>query len=594
MTMTAVALGIVLLSGYIWLTRGFFSALLHLACVLAAGAIAFGVWEPLAYLILGKIGDRGTVTYFGDAAWGLSLGLPFAIALGVLRGVTDAFLPANAQCAKGVDFAAGGVCGVLSGIIVAGFTVLSIGFLRGDATSGGYQLVLNAGTSQRGSIERDKSMFKPWVDEITAGLYSHMSLTSMRTGSPLAVWHPDFATVPSAMRLTYENVSRTTMKPEAARLVAAYTVGNVPAGGPMSALLTDGWSVTPQKIADFHGESISSGYLAGYTFAFNSTARERDGYISVGNGQVRLVVQDEDGNSVPLHPIASVTRQNNSAEVAYQRFRFDSDKAFVASVTGASEATIAFEFAVPARHTPIAIYVKGVRFEPTGTPVKFATPSQRDEAIHGGQLAEMGGVGPIIDPNTGAPVETPQQQTSIDENPVVVSGSIGFTIQKGQEGSLETEEGDRGHRIRDGEQKISRKRLGKATDPKLQIRNLAFEPGSAIVQVNFTPMRRTSAFGQALSAAENLGAPALVDINGQVYEAVGFIYEDSENVHIRYTRGSTIRSMNELPSVGSSDPSRSIKLIFVTSNNIEIRELRIGGKVIETYDPPKKIEFVGR
>ena len=40
MYMSLLAIGIVALMGYVWLTRGYYSALIHLFCTLIAGAIA--------------------------------------------------------------------------------------------------------------------------------------------------------------------------------------------------------------------------------------------------------------------------------------------------------------------------------------------------------------------------------------------------------------------------------------------------------------------------------------------------------------------------------------------------------------------------
>src|SRR5690349_9512498 len=127
MLLTVVIVG---LSAYLWCMRGFFSALVHLVCVLVAGAVAFGVWEPLGYWLLSATDDRGTFSFISGVAWGLALALPFGITLAILRGVIDKILPANAQCDTTVDYVGGGVCGLLSGIIVAGIAVLSIGYLR--------------------------------------------------------------------------------------------------------------------------------------------------------------------------------------------------------------------------------------------------------------------------------------------------------------------------------------------------------------------------------------------------------------------------------------------------------------------------------
>ena len=53
--------------------EGFFSGVVHLACVLVSGALAFAFWEPLAVAMLGS-GMR-------EWAWGLSLLALFSVFL---------------------------------------------------------------------------------------------------------------------------------------------------------------------------------------------------------------------------------------------------------------------------------------------------------------------------------------------------------------------------------------------------------------------------------------------------------------------------------------------------------------------------------
>ena len=84
------SLVLVLAITWVWLNRGFFNAFVHMLCTIAAGAIAFAFWEPLAYLIMGLSPDKGFLTFLGYIAWGTGLILPFAVSLIVLRFATDA------------------------------------------------------------------------------------------------------------------------------------------------------------------------------------------------------------------------------------------------------------------------------------------------------------------------------------------------------------------------------------------------------------------------------------------------------------------------------------------------------------------------
>ena len=63
-------IGFIALSAY-WFgfKEGFFSGVVHLACAIASGAIAFAFWEPFAFVMLS--------TGFGEFAWGVSMLFPY-------------------------------------------------------------------------------------------------------------------------------------------------------------------------------------------------------------------------------------------------------------------------------------------------------------------------------------------------------------------------------------------------------------------------------------------------------------------------------------------------------------------------------------
>src|SRR5262245_47410870 len=124
--MQLLVVGMVVMLAYIWGSRGFFSAMLHMVCVLVAGAIALAVWGPLAYLILQKSSSQWVV----DMDWAVSLAVPFALVLAVLRVAMDKVVPLNAD-PDGVSNLIGGIaCGAVAGTITAGVLVLSLGMLR--------------------------------------------------------------------------------------------------------------------------------------------------------------------------------------------------------------------------------------------------------------------------------------------------------------------------------------------------------------------------------------------------------------------------------------------------------------------------------
>jgi len=612
------ALAVAGVTAYIWCIRGFFSALIHMVCVIAAAAIAFGVWEPVAYLLINNAPERGFGSSLPDVAWGLGLALPFAITLALLRAGVDKLLPANAQCEPPVDYVGGAVCGVVSGLISAGVLVISLNLIRAEPDFMGYQSVGFTTGVGRGSIERTPGAFPaPWVDRLTAGLFSHLSLTTFRTAEPLARWHPEFDTFPGSMRLTYEGRSRFTLRPDAFKLGSYYVVGDPQRPQKLADLMVDDWSEgVVQKASSLDGKAIgqgatppetedepdfTQGYLAGFIVNFNSKAKEKPGQVVIGNGQVRLVVQrdDDDDNTVALHPVAVVTNIDDPTKKAFAHFRYNADNTYTASVGGAADAVMGFEFPVPAHYRPLALYVKGVRVDLTERfekpTVIYSDPTQRDEAIKNGQMASMTDVGPILDAN-GKPVEAPPQ-ANFQVPLIQVSNTLGFTLQKGQETGLEVVPENRGYSVQSGEQTFrlnSLKGLG-VVDPKLKIDRFSSRADTSIVKVSVTPKYRDAEFNKLFEMADRNAEPILLDRNGTRYAAAGWLFRDSSVVKIRYDQGHPVQRLGEAPAVSRSSADKELTLIFVVSAGVEITEFKIGDVTLgDVSKNPIKAEATGR
>jgi len=112
-------------------TQGLFSALLHLAMTIAAGAIALAIWEPLTQAFL--LGFKPPI------AWGVGLVLPFALILLLLRLAADKLVPKNVNVMHLLDLLGGGAAGAISGVLTAGITLIGVGFLPFGSSVAGYQ-----------------------------------------------------------------------------------------------------------------------------------------------------------------------------------------------------------------------------------------------------------------------------------------------------------------------------------------------------------------------------------------------------------------------------------------------------------------------
>ena len=598
MILNILALIVVILIAYIWMTRGFFSSFLHMICVIAAGAIAFGLWEPLGYMLLDKAGPRGVASAIGSAAWALALVIPFAVSLALLRAIMDSIVRANVLVGNTAEHVGGGLCGLVSGVISAGILVLAIGFLRLPTDFMKYQAVgyTNVPTS-RGSLQRISKLILP-VDKITAGFYEALSMTSLSTADPLAKWYPSFEDVSGPMRVSFGNgKARNTMNLRDFSVLGQFVIGDQDNGTGWGELLgPDIWFQTTQTPIDLQGKTISRGYVAGISILFKAGAKdERSAQVVMGNGQIRLLVQSQaDGSTMSIHPVAIITLAE-AAGTEYGRFRYDGNEVFIASVGGQSEARMAFEFGVPAGHKPIAVYVKNTRKEFNWNPTQFETSEERTAAIQDDSL--LGGVSSGSLDWEGATEIGDSRNTSraggrsntVSGRPVV-SNNLPFRsiIQKGTERTLKVQKESRrggGYRIVGGEAILSPEDMSRRSIQQiLQIRGFVRGTDTTMVQLDVSIRRgQESPIGKSLQAADQTVPPSLVDSAGRRYDAVGYVYKDKEKVIIRYTPSSPLRGLSDAPSISQSRGDQEMVLLFRCSRGVEIVAFAIGEKVIADY-----------
>ncbi|MBC7835194.1 MAG: hypothetical protein H7Y88_08850 [Phycisphaerales bacterium] len=591
MILSIAAIAIVGVIAYVWSARGFFSALIHMVCTLAAGAIAFGVWEWVANLILAK----GSGQWMADMAWGAALAIPFAASLAVLRLGIDKLLPANADLDGATNLIGGGLCGLVSGTISAGILILSIGYLRLPTNFMGFRPVQYASS---GSLERQGGLLFP-VDRITAGLYSHLSTTTLNTGNPLAEWHPNLADEGPLLRTNFnEGGSRHVAIPGAYKVMGRYTVGK--AAGKLNELTADSFDPSRKQIVtSLRGEPVDpNSYVEGIVVQFSAKAREKEGKVVVGNAQVRLIVEDAEGSTFPVHPFAMVS-QASGDKVDFGRWRFDSPDVFIASVGASDAALMSFEFLVPRGTTPKAIYVKGAREELIDLKPfqEYPDASSRDKAIKSRtMLAQAEPGGGTLD--TSRAVKVGAAEFGGDADIVFSSRIPGATISKDNVLGLELD----GNKVTNGSAKFTNTDLSRnrGLDRQLQVSNFAGSEDTVIVQVDVGKKRgqdatATSAIGFLSDAAADIDRsqrPALIDENGTRYPALGYVYKDQTETHIQFSPGNPIANVDALPALSRSRPDQELALVFSVSQGVKIKYFAVGDKVIAEFSPT--IEAQGR
>ncbi len=589
MIMQAIVIGTVILLAYIWGSRGFFSALLHMLCVIVAGAVALALWEPLAYFIL----DKASGQWMVDMAWGVGLAIPFALTLAVIRMTMDKVVPLNADL-DGVSNLVGGiVCGAVAGTITAGILVMSLSMLRVKQDFAMYKPIQY---DNNGSLVRKSGLIYP-ADRITTWFYGYTSEAAFRSATPLAVWRPDMADDGQLLRTNFnEGRSRQTLKPSAFSVLGRYTVG---ANGRLTVdqLLAHSFSPGKHGVTKIDGESISGAskdyYLDAFVVKFKSGAREKEGRIVVGNGQLRLVCRDADDTaSISLQPVALVSQGDQKAadRIDYGRWRFDKQEVFIASVGGSEDPPMAAEFLVPKGFHPLALYVKGVRVDVSEKRASkdYDTPVLRDAAIRNRsivQVSEGGGTGEAKLNRGGAKTVNLGDSSRIDA-PVRVVDSVlaGGILNKDNIKGLQI---DDSQKILDGEAQFTNQDLQNRGLPQnLQVRRLAATEDTSIVQVDVSLKSELSlVYNQAAVGAT--GAPVLIDSLGQRYAAVGFMYQDSTVTHIRFLPGSPIQSISDLPKGGPSPSRQDQKFILVyrVTANVDVTAFAIGDTVVAEFSP---------
>lgn len=595
MQFAAVSIIIVGILAYIWASRGFFSALLHLACTVAAGAIAFALWEPLAHLILSKAPVKASSVWMVDVAWGAALAVPFLVSLALLRLGMDKFIIANAKCSDTVDFVGGLACGAGAGIITAGIVVMSLGMLRFKPDMLGYASVGYTDNAQaRGAVQRERPMLRPYADEITGRLYAHLSNAAFRPigDDPLAKWYPNVSDVPSTLRMTFDGKSRNTTRPSDVVLTAAYTVGDRVNGENVAAL------IRPQSAIDQKGNAINKGYLGGFVVSFLSGAKEKTAQVVVGAGQVRLLCEKEEGGTDELHPVAVIS-QADPSRPELGRWRYDAAETFIASIGGANEARMAFEFAIPAGWTPLALYVKNARILLGNLQIQeLPSVEARDQEI----ARRFDGVPVAHDQSAGGDLGTdfkfpkragtqpsrPRGEVSPDEIGIRQTNTLGFAMRKGAERGLSLVEDERaGFAIIDGNETFSKAEIQAQVgtiDQKIRVAKFAVTQDVVMVQIDVSNRTPLSLIGEAGLSADPNSPAYLTDTDGQRYECVGFVYKDDLYYQVRYTPSVPVGPIKNLPELTVSKPTASLVLLFRVNFGVNLNRFMVGSTVIGQWD----------
>ncbi len=577
--------------GYLWAARGFFSALLHMVAVLASGAIAFGLWETAAYAIL-----RGTSSQYAiDTAWAAGLAGTFVVSLVLISTMLTATVRANVAVSTVANYAGGGVCGLVSGLVAAGVLAISLSHLRGGNENFGAQpLRFDRGT---GALVRSAPLWLP-ADRLVAAVYGRLSTTVFATSTPMAVYMPNAADRGALTRLgPVGMLLKNNIRPDDAAVQGRYTVGTDQAPLPLQTLLTDTFDAgVVQKTVDVDGQPLSGNYrLEGVVIGTKGGLREKVGQVAFGRGHVQLLARDAEGRVSAVQPIAAISQAQGDRKVN-GRWRYDAGDVYISSVGGAADPPFAFEFLVPVGSTPIAVVIRNMRYpllndetqQATPAPVVFGSTAQRDDAVRSGALFSGAQGGPLD--RSSARAFTPGAEGGggggSGQAELRVSNMLAKRLTKGATPGLEV---SADNAVNGGETQLNLADLAaQGTERSLLIERLAVDPSTVVVQVDAGPTSAFSVLSPEAQAGD--GPPALIDEGGQRFVAVGYIYEDTAGYHLRYTVGRPLASLADLPPMSRSRTDQKLTLIFRPSLGVKIRSFAVGNKVIRDFRPSVALE----
>lgn len=585
MVTNLIAILLMVLVGYVWSARGFFSALLNLLVTISAGAVAFALWETVAEaLIKGSSNDNRFIL---DIVWGGTLLTLFIVALAVISLTVNAVVRANIKVPKVVDWIGGAVCGLGAGLIVSGMALIGTSQFR-TAEIDNLMQYQPVDYDNNGYLVRSQ-LWVP-VDTWTAGLYNFWSERSMREtfggGKTMAAWRPHVADEGHLLRMAETDVLlRYSLGPKDVDYIGRYTVGlEQPSAAKRPKdykppTLKDLVGVDKKPVGMTDGTLIDGqAYVEGFVVNFHSTAKEKGGQVAIGAGSATLVVRNEaNDRSITLQPIAVVSQAKGSS-TDLGRWRFDTRNFFVGSVGAQAEVPMAFEFLIPKdgeNWHPLALYVRGVRFDlvdSEGTVAKsnadYWTPADRDDAVEGQRIFD------VVRKDT-----KPLDPGQIDKNPLLaikLSSRIpdNITLNGGELSGVELSKGQQIINCLDLRLQI--KQLADNTvERSLRVEDFQPGPGTAVISINVSKdMGKWAATEPESTGA--VGAPTIVDNLGQSYPAIGYVYRDRNEVRIRFTPGQPLANLGEAPAISRSRDDQKLFLIFRLAAGVKIKKYTIG------------------
>ena len=536
-----IIIGLVVLIAYWWSDEGAFSALLHLVCVIAAGAIAFAVWEPLIFDVMSVKGAFG-----GLLPGSVLLGV-FIVALLILRKSADLIAPEAALLPETANAIVGGIFGAMSGLLTVGILIVGTGFIHQPLELLGYSGWSRqpTGSAKQGIVLPPKSALWLPASQLTMDFFELVSTTTFRPdipgSEPLAWANPNLDQLSTLVRDTIHDdkgtLGATVMPPDAVKVGAAL------------------------RGSDSRGEFLL------VTLNIARAGFDFRGGLLLSSGQLR-VIGFENGDVTTYHPAGWGQPAAGAGSGILFRV-FDADDKYATSPPGQDAADIRLLFAIPENFDPRYVQIRGTRFPLTVSPDKKALATLLN-SVGGGQMVDD------------------KVQFGGDITALVQTGNQGARFSSKFKPSTQTIKRIGGEILQDARRLISINANTKPNKPgdnprgELAMKGYFVEPGAAIVRVQCNPNTIGDIFTAARKFRLTSSAPIqLLDVNNNQWNPIGYELIQQNRITLMY-RDLDIETLADIktrPRAGSED---LFYLLFEVPEGTQLSEIRLDEDVLGT------------
>lgn len=538
---------------YWWSLQGFFSSLLHLMLVIVSGCIAFAVWEPVAFKLM------GVSSFTAQFAYCLGLIFPFFLCLTVLRVFFDKVIKNNLYFIPLVDGLGGGMLGLVSGALTGGIFLLGINFSPVSKEFLGYQPVIVNSTGTEATYS-DGSKLWVQIDKFTMAFFSRIGGGAMAPtlgGENLATAYPDLLMVAHTWRQHPDINSLRVATPDAVSVDAVR----------VTTVSEEFQALVPADIKEAMG-SLANGSKI---LIAETTWRKTEDGGTYDSGTVARVGP----NQVAVFTEGGMIPPKGFVQDGYEGFA--STKTVARGLGSSSGDKLSFVFMVPSGEEPKEIYIRGLRF-----------PIEQIDSDASRLLATLTSAGAAVAQTPtnsdvpwlggrGIPVGDGEDDASVSQ-----TNNLPRSVSKNSMGAGDTVNGDGDSGLLPGDNAFFK---GSATSGNA-IKTLKIESFFVPVRMNVHPRQMRSMLGRARQLAANLmPLPRLQDAAGEMHDAIAFATDKPrEGMRVYYGNagGGLQRELGAL--LNQLDDETSLYLYFAVRPGRHITGYSLAGTTFEPCD----------